>query len=113
MIHNGLKYFLTHSQSTNSSNVFTSLPVEKEIIRNHNKYSLKNFADSEFKIGETHLINSLNVFIRLPFEMIKTPKLNLTWSEILTEVSDIVYQFFRKRQDKTGGPGRKRIKLLF
>ena len=78
MIHNGLKYFLTHSQSTNSSNVFTSLPVEKEIITNHNKYSLKNFADSEFKIGETHLINSLNVFIRLPFEMIKTPKLNLT-----------------------------------
>ena len=37
------------------NNFFLSLPVEN---RNHNKYSLKNFVDSEFEIGET-LMNSL------------------------------------------------------
>ena len=66
--------------------------------------------DSEFKIGETYLKNSLNVFISWPMEMIKIHNLNLTWIVFPdhvcnTEVSNIVNQFLQKSPDKTRGPG--------
>ena len=81
---------VNHIQLTKSFGVFTSLSVEKE--PNPNKYLLQIFLDSEFKIGETHHINSLNVLISLVGPWKWWSRLHV-WN---SEVSNIVCDFLKK-----------------